>query len=263
MIGFEQAFADTESAAASAVKSAADVAKLARGLEKAAKTGNINAVKKMQSELHSALGALRQEVENATEAWPFQPEDEETYLKEHFATELRQVAASQGLGIYERDERLIAHPSIVRVLPSSRAVRIDRKQVSTIRPRHLVSLLLAEQKKPARFNSRTFLESVYSAYKMRTGNQSSALRLEGSAAPIVPLSAIYDVFTVMPGISREYGRTDFARDLYRLDTGGPSETRTAAQLHFHSGRQSNIAFVSPDGNLITYHNIAFKETRNG
>lgn len=263
MIGFEQAFADTESSAAATAQSAANLARLARGLEKAAKTGNLNTMRKARADLHVALGALTQQVENAAGAWPFQPGDEEDYLKEHFAAELIEVAAAQGLGMLRREEQLIAHPAIVRVLPASRAVRIDRKQVSTIRPRHLVSLLKYNQQKPARFNGRNFIEAIYTVYQALFEGQSPLNPLEGGQSPAVPVSRIYQLLTVLPGLSREYSRTDFARDLYRLDTDGPQSTRSGAQLHFHSGRQSNIAFVAPDGRLFTYHNIAFSEVGNG
>ena len=188
---------------------------------------------------------------------------EESYLKEHFSSELRQVAASQGMEIHERDEQLIAHPSIVRVAPDRRAVRIDRKQVSAIRPTYLAALLRANQQKPARFNGGNFIEAIYNAYTMLTGGRSPLRRLEGGQSPAIPLARIYELLTVMPGASREYSRTDFARDLYRLDTNGPKTTRAGARLHFHSGRQSNIAFVAPDGHLITYHNVAFAEVNSG
>ncbi len=263
MTGFEQGFADTEQAAASTVKSAGAAVRAARALERAAKTGSINAIRRSQSDLDSALRALMQEVKNATQAWPFQPEEEISYLQEHFAAELRQVAAGNGLDIHERDRQLIAHPSIVSVLPASRAVRVDRKQVSTIRPSHLVSRLLSNQNKPARHNSGAFLEAVYAAYKMRTDHQLREGRSPSGVGPAVPLSAIYEALTLMPGTGREYSRTDFARDLYRLDTEGPKVTRNRKQLHFHSGRQSTIAFVAPDGHLLTYHNIAFSEVRDG
>ena len=263
MTGFEQGFADTERSAASTVKSAANVARAARSLERAAKTGSINAIRRSQSDLTAALRALTEEVDAAAQAWPFQPYDEEEYLRNGFAGELRQVAKEDGLDIHERDEQLIAHPSILQIVPGNRAVRIDKRQVSTIRPRHLVSLLLANQKKQPRFNSGTFLEALYSAYRMRTAGQSRANPLGTGAAPAVPLAAIYDTFTVMPGSNREYSRTDFARDLYRLDTGGPQATRSGARLHFHSGRQSRIAFVDPSGHVITYHSIAFLEGDHG
>jgi hypothetical protein len=220
-------------------------------------------MRRAQLELNGAMKVLQQEIANAASAWPFQPDDEEAYLKEHFSAELRQVAAARGLEIHERDEQLIAHPSIVRVAPDRRAVRIDRKQVSTIRPTHLAALLQANQQKPTRSNGRNFIEAIHTAYTMLIGGQSPLRPPEGGQSTAVPLARIYELLTVMPGASREYSRTDFARDLYRLDVEGPKATRNGAQLHFHSGRQSNIAFVAPDGHLLTYHNVAFSEVSNG
>ena len=263
MAGFEQGFADTERAAALTVKSAGDVTRAARALERAAKTGSINAMRRAQAELHTAISALNEEVANAGECWPFQPDDEEGYLRDHFAEELRAESGARGLRIYQRDEQLIASPSIIRILPGARAVRIDQKQISTIRPSHLAGLLRARQENPARFNGRNFIDALYSAYTMLTGGRSTRQRLEGSQFPAIPLARIYELITVMPGTSREYSRTDFARDLYRLDTDGPRATRRGHRLHFHSGRQSPIAFVTADGHIITYHSIAFSEGDNG
>ncbi len=257
MIGFEKGFADTERAAALTAKSAADVAKFAKQLEKAAKVGSINALKKAQTDLNAALSALRQEVANTSSAWPFQSREEETYLKESYSTELREVAATKGLEIYEQDERLIAPPLMVRVLPPNLAVRIDKKQVSTVRPSHLVSLLVAEQKKPARFNSNAFLNSVYSAYNKLVRDRPAISSVGESRGHTISLSEIYELFTIAPGSAREYSRTDFARDLYRLETEGLKETRSGAKVYFHSGRQSNISFVDPKGSIITYHGIEF------
>ena len=263
MIGFEQGFDDTENAARSIAGSAANVAKSAKALERAAKIGNISAVRRAQTELASALSALSQEGQNAANAWPFQPDEEQSYLKDHFAGELRQVAATQGLDMHEHDERLIAHPSILRVLPSSRAVRIDRKQASTIRPSYLVSELLKKQKTAARSGGRSILEAMYKAYQMLVGGLSPLNRLEADLPQAVPLSRIYDALTLMPGTGRDYSRTEFALDLYGLETEGPRETRSGAQVHFYGGRQSNIALVAPDGKIITYYNVAFTEAGNG
>ena len=83
MDSFEQAFHDMEEVAASTMKSATDLVKLARALQKAAQEGNINAIKRVCSRLNPALGSLRQEVANTTETWPFTDEEEENYLKEH------------------------------------------------------------------------------------------------------------------------------------------------------------------------------------
>ena len=161
MVSFEQAFNDMERAAASTAKAATDLTKLARALEKAAKDGNIAAAKRTQRSMSDAINALRQEVANSVESWPFGEEDEQQYLIDDYGQELRSVAAERGLDIYERDGRMIAHPSVLRVLPSARAVRIDKKQVSTIRPSRLTTILLDIQKKPPRFPAANFHSSTY------------------------------------------------------------------------------------------------------
>ncbi len=56
--GLEQAFADVENAADAALKSASALTKLAKDLQKAAKEGNIAAIKRLQSRLGDSVGAV-------------------------------------------------------------------------------------------------------------------------------------------------------------------------------------------------------------
>ena len=263
MASFEQAFGDMEKAAASTAKSATDLTKLARALEKAAKDGNIAAAKRAQQGMSDALNALRQEVANSVESWPFADDDEQQYLNEGYAHELRTVAAEKGLEIYERDGRMIAHPSILRVLPSSRAVRIDKKQVSTIRPSRLAGILLDIQKKPPRFPAGRFLESLYQVYAEITREEEDPNRMMAARqGRVVQLERVYRLFTSLPGSDREYNRTDFTRDLYLLDRDGPKTTRRGLQVSFPAssgtrGSQGVFSFVAPDGQVVTYYGIQF------
>ncbi len=264
MISFEQAFNDMEKSAASTVKSAAELTRLARALEKAAKDGNIAAAKRAQQGMNGALNALRQEVGNSLESWPFGDEEEQQYLSESFGQELRAVAAGKGLDIYERDGRMIAHPSVVRVLPGQRAVRIDRKQVSSIRPSRLTEILLDNQRKPARFRASQFLESLYQVYVEVTREEGSSRMITGRQGRVVELERIYRLFTSLPGSAREYDRTDFTRDLYLLDRDGPRTTSRGLHVSFpaSSGTRSTrgiFSFVAPDGQAVTYYGIQFSE----
>ena len=259
MSSFELAFNDTERAAASTIRSAAGLGKLAKRLEKAAQEGNIAAIKRAQGELGNAVSQLAQEVDNAVKIWPFHDDEEEQYLRDGYADELRGVAAQQGLTVRERDGRLIASPSIVRVLPSDRAVRIDRKQSSTLRPSTLVNLLLENQKKRGRYRSDAFLESLYRVY---LGLEDSSDRLmRGNQGLVVPLSKIYDMFTSRPGSAREYTPTDFARDLYMLDRSGVTRTRSGASVSFPTStgaRSANLfTFFDQDGRDFPYYGIRF------
>ena len=60
MINLEQAFSDTEKTAESARKSATGLATQAKALERAAKSGNIAAIRREQSKLAEALIGLQQ-----------------------------------------------------------------------------------------------------------------------------------------------------------------------------------------------------------
>lgn len=263
MSSFELAFNDTERAAASTIRSAAGLGKLAKRLEKAAKEGNIAAIKRAQGELGNAVNALAQEVDNAVKVWPFQDDEEERYLREDYAAELRAVAAQKGLTIYERDGRLVSHPSMVRIQPGDRAVRIDRKKVSTIRPSHLVSLLLENQRKPIRFQSASFLEALFNVYSeiTREGSSDRLMKVDGR---VMPLERVYNLLTSLPGSRREYDRTDFAKDLYELETKGPKKTNSGATVSFpaSTGTRSGrglFTFVGPTGQDIVYYGIRFAE----
>ena len=262
MVSFEQAFNDMERAAASTAKAATDLTKLARALEKAAKDGNIAAAKRTQRSMSDAINALRQEVANSVESWPFGEEDEQQYLIDDYGQELRSVAAERGLDIYERDGRMIAHPSVLRVLPSARAVRIDKKQVSTIRPSRLTAILLDIQKKPPRFPAARFLESLYQVYAEITREDGPDRMMAARQGRVVQLERVYRMFTSLPGSDREYNRTDFTRDLYLLDRDGPKTTRRGIQVSFPAssgtrGSQGLFSFVAPDGQVVTYYGIQF------
>ena len=253
---FEQACHDTETAAASTLKSATELAKLARALQKAAKEGNIGAIKRGASRLDGALDTLRQEVANAVATWPFEDGGETEYLKEHYAVELRSVAEKNGLAIYERDDRLIAYPSIVRIFPGDHAIGIDKKKVSTLRPSYLTEILVNNQKKQPRFGSEAFLESLYKVYRQFA--EPAGLLKE----PVMPLARIYEIFTSLPGSSREYDKTEFARSLYFLESNGPTHTKSGARVSFPAAAGTRSArgifpFVGPDGQVITYYGIQF------
>ena len=262
MGSFEQGFNDVEQAAASTANSAASLAKLAKALEKAAKEGNIGAIRRIQADLGKAVDTLRQEVANSSSAWPFKEDEEEQYLNSHYSAELRATAREKGLEIYERDDgRLISHPSIVRILPVSRQVQVDKKKTLMLRPSHFTEVLIKNQQKPARFQSTRFLEALYTTYLLVTESPEAPLT-NNRARGTVPLEQIYKAFTSLPGSDRDYSRTDFARDIYHLEVAGPSQTRSGMKLSFPAstgvkGRWGVFSFVGPRGEDIIYYGIRF------
>ena len=257
MTGWEQAFEAAERAAEATLKAAQALVSETKKMQKAAKVGHIAGIKRSQSALDSALASLGQAVAEAANAWPFAEDDEERHLESDYAGELRQTARERGLAIHERDGQLISHPSIVRILPGARAVRVDRKKVSTIRPSHLAGLLLENQKKRSRYDSDQFLEALYTAYSIVPGEEAG--RVAQGQGPVVKLARIYDMLVLRPGSRRDYDKTDFARDLYMLQAHGSQRTRTGARVSFHGTRSASFTFVGPDGQVVNYYGIRFAE----
>ena len=262
MDSFEQAFDDTEKAADSALKSATDLAKQVKVLQKAARDGNITAIKKACSSLDTAVASLRQEVANAVQTWPYTDEEETAYLEHSYLAELRHATREKGLDTYEQDGRLISPPSVVRVLLRDRAVRIDKKKVSTLRPSYLADNLVNNSEKPPRFRADRFLESLHKAYLLVLGDQSSKQLTISRSGPVVLLANIYEALTLLPGSSLEYDKIDFARALYFLDADGPSHTSKGARVSFPASTGTKSArgtfqFVGPDGHVHSYYGIQF------
>ena len=115
----------------STAKSAGDVVKLARALEKAAKLGNIPAIKREQARLGEALNTLRQGVANAVDAWPFQDDEEERYLRDGYFAEVCAAASSKGLKTFVRGETLIAHPLSFAPCPAPGKSRLTKRPPQT------------------------------------------------------------------------------------------------------------------------------------
>ena len=256
MTTFERGFADVERAATAAAQASGAVVTAARQMHKAALDGDIAKIRRASDKMESALDVTRQEVANARLAWPFSPEEEEAYLRSEYEQELMEVANAGGLRIHRQDERLIAFPSVVRVMPGERAVRIDRTRVPTIRPTKLVALLKANQTKKPRFASERFLEALYRAYRLVAGKD--------GMGRTIPLSAIYDAVTLLPGAASDYGKSDFGRDLFLLDRSGLTQVKSGARFSLPASTGTKdgrgvFSFVATDGEVVTFWGIRFSE----
>jgi hypothetical protein len=261
---FEQGFAEAERAAEQAHRAASRLGTQIKQLQKAAKLGDIAALRRAVERVAAALDALRDDVANAREAWPFSPADEVDYMEAKYIDELRALSRESGLALYERDGNLVCSPSIVRVQAEGRSVRIDRRRVVAIRPSALVEELRANQKKPQRFRSDQFMESLYDAYRLVAGTETTRRVKQASfQGPVIQLERIYQALTLAPGASKEYDRSDFARDLYLLASSNVCQTRSGAQLSLPASTGTKggrlFSFVAPDGEVVNYYGIRFTE----
>ena len=261
---FEQGFADAENAADSVLTTLGEVSKLARQLRKEARDGNIAGVRRSAERLQDGLNLIMQEVANALDAWPFTPEEEQMYLRDQYHGELIEEARKKNLQIFYRDGNLVAHPSIIRVMPVDRKVQINRTETLKIRPTKIATDLEALQKRTRR-NPQTFLEDLYRAYVRLTSIRQSDAMEFGAAGQVVQLKRIYDdisLYTRLSGARLEYTLLDFAQDLYSLEDSDIRQTRTGARVSFPAstgtrGTSGTISFVGPNGESILYYGIQF------
>jgi hypothetical protein len=251
---FEQGFEETERAADAATRAVASLLAATKQLKKAARDGDTSAIRRSTERLGLTLEAVRQEIANARGSWPFREDDEEAYLRNDYETELMTAARATGLRMDQRDGRLLAFPSIVRVLPADRSLRIDKKRVPALRPSRVVAALKANQMKKPRFASDRFLEALFRAYRLIVGT--------GPLGSTQALADVYEAFTLLPGSTSDYGLSDFARDLFVLDRSGLNRTKAGAVLSLPAstgtkGARGTFTFVAPDGELVTYFGLRF------
>lgn len=253
-MGFEQGFAEVERAAAAAEKTAKSLAAAAKALVRAAQEGDLGAISRNAQKVGDAAQVAAQEAANARSSWAFSPEGEEVFLREEYTAELLAAAEAAGLKMQPRDGLLLCYPFIIRILPTERAVRINKNRFPGLRPSRLVEKLKADQNRKSRAAVQPFLEALYTAYQLMCDG-------DGSGAT-VPLARIYRAFTMLPGSAYDYSKDDFARDLFSLDRSGIFETRSGARLSLPASTgtrtpANTFVCVAPDGEVVTYYAIRF------
>lgn len=253
----EKALAKTEEDANNCIKVAHLVALSLRKLCNAAKSGNLKDLRAALDGMEKTELALRQQMATTKEGWTFAEEDH--LSNGSFVAEVLATAEQRGVRIFERDDRLYCYPVLIRVLPSERAVRIDKATEKRLRPTVLVSRLKELQKRPPRFRPETFLEALYVAYDKAVKLKGKTLLASGT---VVSLLDLYELFTLLPGQAKEYSRQEFARDIYLLDRSGVSTTRKGAKVRFHASTGTKLAsrtlsVINESGEEKRYYGISF------
>lgn len=254
----EKALAKTEEDANVSLRAAQAVLAALRRFRNAAKLGNLK-------ELHMAIEAaekaevlLQQQIATSKAGWDL---NEETYLADgSFTREVLDTARQKAVSIFERDDRLYCYPVLIRVLPGERAVQIDKVREKRLRPGVLVNHLKELQKRPPRFRPEVFLEALYEAYN--TAVKSRAKGLLPNSGIVIPLLEIYDLFTLLPGQSKEYSRQEFARDIYLLDRSGVAATKNGDRVSFPASTGTRIvsrtlSVINEHGEEKGYYGISF------
>jgi len=251
---FEEAFEQAEKAARVAELSARRLVTAARALAKAASDGDIGRIRRASEKLSQEADTARQEAASACTAWPLDSQAEEQYLREEYSQELLLSAQESGLKMQPHDGALVAYPVVFRVAPSQRAVILNRKRISILRPSRLIARIKAIQNRRSAGNPQAFLEALFLAYKLLAQGE--------RADAAVSLEEIFRILTLLPG--SDYNKEDFARDLLSLDRSGTGMTRSGARVSLPAStgtRDSRRTFIcaTPEGEIVTFYGVRFSE----
>ena len=254
----EQALSRTETDIKATRKAAGGLMNSLRKLSAAAETGNLLALDSAVSSADAALTTLQHQFEKAKDGWRF---NIERYFEDGlFSKEVLAAGRRIGVSIYERDRRLYCYPVSVRVSAKEKAVFINKKRESRIRPSFLVSRLRdLQQKKPA-FKAEAFLEALFKCYTNALASHGRAIL---QVASVVPLFEIYELFTLLPGQENEYTKLEFARDIYTLHKSGIDTTKKGAKVSFpaSTGTRTSrtLTAITETGQERVYYGVCFTQ----
>jgi hypothetical protein len=251
---FEKAMVASERAVDAAMRTATATLRELRKARTSAKTGQIRDLRRALAAAESAATAVAEETRLAGIGLDL--DDQEYLASGGYAKELLEAASSAGVAMFEEDERLLCYPSLVRILPNDAAVEIDKVRERRLRPSVLVEMLRARQERPPRFKPEVFLDSLRSAYELvaaRDGKRPDA---------VARLVDVWAALTMLPGHGREYGKQEFARDLYLLDQSGITATaRSPRQLRWSASTGTKgsgvLTTVARTGQQQRYWGISF------
>jgi hypothetical protein len=212
----EQELNALENQLAAASRAAASALAELKKARRSAKAGQLRDLSRSLAEGRRAAKRFSEELATADSSWKF--ELEPYFADGRYLKELLQEAERAGLELFERDGRLYCFPMLLALSAKDVAVMVDRKPERRLRPRELVRLLLARQKRPQRFNGQKLLDTLFDAYRRldRRVLRDWTPEVRGNG-PVAPLIKIYELLTLLPGSEREYPKEEFARDIHLLD----------------------------------------------
>lgn len=250
--GLEAALTEIAEQVAVALRASAAVTRELKRASAYAATGSVRELRRALDATILASEALASAAREAKETYQL---DEAEYLASgDYSREVLAEATERGVAMFEEDDQLLCYPSLIRVLASDAAVKIDRRREKRLRPSVLVAALAAAQNRPPKFKAEAFLEGLASAYELLA-------QREEKADPVLRLDAIWGVLTLLPGQARDYTRPEYARDLYLLDQSGVTTTKAGRTLRWHASSGTRgagvLTTVAKSGQQQRYWGVSF------
>jgi hypothetical protein len=218
---------------------------LKSGLQRLRTASDAGNLRQLQESIRSACelaGTIRDQLVDPSQIWNF---NAVAYLSSPaFRSELIETASKHALELIACEGDLLAFPLTVTILPTERAVRINRERTIKLRPSRLVATLKALQSSHGPFTAAEFIRVLLTGYKSVLGQDPSSARM----GKPVPLAHVYKALTPLPGQSSRYSVEAFTLDIYRLNESGVRTIdRPSVTLDLGGGRPPWLEIVTPEG----------------
>jgi hypothetical protein len=254
---FEELCARAEATAGDIEKLAKQLQRAAVAMKKAARDGNPGKIRQAALQIDEAAAMAQQVQDTPTRAWPLSETELTELLKGDYVDQLIDKASAAGVTLSRLENNcLAAFPVILQIFADSRTLKIDNKRLSTLHPTIAIDRLRASQKK-SRSHPEKFIEVLYRAYRLVVGEQIE----QGTT-----LVAVYDALTVLPEARTAYGKPEFTRDIYELDSSSVKSTRNGITmtLSASTGTRSKgetLTIIAPSGMPKSYYGIRFEKAK--
>jgi hypothetical protein len=204
-------------------RQAAAMLRAARRLRKAAQEGAVAGFASAITTVRDDAAKLQDAIAQA--AKPPAIDLGESFANGTFLTELAEAAAAANVTLVQRDGRVTAYPVVLRLEPRVPGVRIGRRLERRVRPSFLAAELRALQQRPNRFNARGFLDRLFKPYQALAAGRAPDWRANRPGeGPLVPLTDLHELLTLLPAAAADYPLEEFLCDLLRLDRQPDSRT---------------------------------------
>jgi hypothetical protein len=250
----EQALARTEQDVETTLKTAMIAVGALKRFRIAVHSGNLKDLQKIIDNANNAISALKEQFKTAIESWDF---NEEYLGSPAFTKEIINEAEKKGVRIFQMDDKLFSYPCLIQILPhKERAIKIDKMREKNIRPSFLADHLKKIQSKDPKFNPKAFIEGLFEAYLYSIGSKQNI-------GKVVLLHKVYELLTILPGLSKEYSLQEFARDIYLLDQSKITTTQKGYIIDFPASTGTRsfsniIRVIAENGSEKKYYGLSFK-----
>lgn len=253
---------DMRAAARRVSKLAKELDATSRALEHAAAKGELNRLKAAMERAAALHRQTEDEVVRLTNSWPMDDSAVDQVLDRNLMAEVADLLKQQGIELHRYGSGWSVSPLLLRVDAKSRAIKIDRTRLATLRPSLIAAAVAAARQRPSSRPDQ-FIETLYTAYRSAVGSISlteQPTRLGSS----IPLSEVYKSLTLLPESRREYPIESFTRDLYVLDRSGVATTKGGLRMFFSSSTSSKggggvLTVLDDTGAPQNYFAVAFRE----